>query len=49
MTKKIPDFKTMEEAAEYWDTHSFADHIEETEPVEIKEFGDGKAAQRIVK
>lgn len=36
MTKKIPDFKTLEEAADYWDTHSFADHIEETEPVEIE-------------
>jgi uncharacterized protein YutE (UPF0331/DUF86 family) len=36
MTKKIPDFKTLEDAANYWDTHSFADHIEETEPVEIE-------------
>jgi len=26
MTKlKIPDFKFLEEAADYWDTHSFAD------------------------
>ncbi|MCZ7381933.1 MAG: hypothetical protein O8C64_10270 [Candidatus Methanoperedens sp.] len=36
MTKKIPDFKSLEEAAEYWDTHSFADHIEDTEPFEIE-------------
>lgn len=37
MTKsKTPDFKSLEEAAEYWDTHSFADHLEETEPVEIE-------------
>lgn len=36
MTKKIPDFKSLEEAAEYWDTHSFADHIDDTEPVEIE-------------
>ena len=37
MTKlKIPDFKTLEEAAEYWDTHSFADYAEDTEPVEIE-------------
>lgn len=36
MTKKrIPDFKTLEESAEYWDTHSFADHVDDTEPVEI--------------
>lgn len=36
MTRKIPDFKSLEEAAEYWDTHSFADYIEDTEPVEIE-------------
>ena len=37
MTKlKIPDFKTLEEAADYWDTHSFADHLGDTEPVEIE-------------
>ena len=36
MTKKIPDFKSLEEAADYWDTHSFAEYIEDTEPVEIE-------------
>lgn len=37
MTKaKIPDFKTLEESAEYWDTHSFADYIDDTEPVEME-------------
>jgi hypothetical protein len=35
MTKKIPDFKSLEEASDYWDTHSFAEYIEDTEPVEI--------------
>ncbi len=41
MTKlKIPDFKTLEEAADYWDTHSFADHLEDTEPVEIEVYLD---------
>lgn len=34
--KKIPDFKSLEEAADYWDTHSFADYFENTEPVEIE-------------
>ena len=34
--KQIPDFKTLEESAEYWDTHSFADHIDDTKPVEIE-------------
>lgn len=33
---KIPDFKSLEEAADYWDTHSLADHFEETVPVEIE-------------
>lgn len=36
MTKKIPDFKSLEEASEFWDTHSFAEYVEETEPVEIE-------------
>lgn len=37
MTKlKIPDFKSLDEAADYWDTHSFADYFEDTEPIEIE-------------
>ncbi len=36
MTRKIPDFKSLQEAADYWDTHSFADYIGDTEPVEIE-------------
>lgn len=37
MTKlKIPDFKSLEEAAEYWDTHNFADYMDDTEPIEIE-------------
>jgi len=36
MTKKIPDFKSLEEADDYWDIHSFANHIDDTEPVEIE-------------
>lgn len=35
MSKKIPDFKSLEEAADYWDTHSFAEYMTDTEPVEI--------------
>jgi hypothetical protein len=27
MLKKIPDFRSLEEAAEYWGTHSFAEHL----------------------
>ncbi|MCZ7402996.1 MAG: CopG family antitoxin [Candidatus Methanoperedens sp.] len=36
MTKKIPNFKTLEEASYYWDTRTFAEYIEDTEPVEIE-------------
>jgi predicted DNA binding CopG/RHH family protein len=36
MKLKIPDFKSLEEAADYWDTHSFADYLEDTEPIEIE-------------
>jgi len=32
--KKIPEFASDEEAAEFWDTHSFADYIDDTKPVE---------------
>ncbi len=36
MTKqRIPKFETEEEAAEFWDTHSLADYIEDTEVVEV--------------
>ncbi len=30
---KIPDFKTAEEEAEFWETHSVSDYWEELEPV----------------
>ena len=32
--KRIPEFKSDEEAAEFWDTHSFADYIGDTTPIE---------------
>lgn len=31
----IPDFKTREEEAEFWDTHSFADYWDELKPVKV--------------
>jgi predicted DNA binding CopG/RHH family protein len=34
--KKIPRFKTEEEAAAFWETHSFADYIDSTEEVEVE-------------
>jgi predicted DNA binding CopG/RHH family protein len=32
----IPRFKTVQEEAEFWDTHSFADYWQELEPVEVR-------------
>ncbi len=32
----IPRFKTLEEAAKFWDTHDFEDYVEDTEPVTVK-------------
>ncbi|MGQ9625970.1 MAG: aspartyl protease family protein [Anaerolineae bacterium] len=33
---KIPDFKTLDEAVEFWETHSLADYADELEPVEVE-------------
>ena len=33
--KQIPDFKSYEEMAEFWDTHSLADYWDQTEPAEF--------------
>jgi len=32
---KIPKFKTLEEAAQFWDTHDFEDYVDDTEPAAI--------------
>jgi len=32
---KIPKFKTLDEAAIFWDTHDFEDYLADTEPVSI--------------
>ena len=32
---RIPKFKTLEEAADFWDTHDFEDYVGDTEPVSI--------------
>jgi hypothetical protein len=34
--KRIPDFNSYEEIAEFWDTHSLADYWDETEPAEFE-------------
>ena len=33
--KRIPSFQSLEEAAEFWDTHDFDDYVGDTEPVAI--------------
>ena len=32
-TMKIPKFKALEEAADFWDVHNFEDYVEDTEAV----------------
>jgi len=32
---KIPKFKSIAEEAAFWDTHSFADHWDEFEPIDV--------------
>jgi len=34
--KQIPDFASIEEEAEFWDTHDFTDYEHELEPVEFE-------------
>ena len=35
MTKKIPEFKTEQEEAEFWDTHDSTEYLDDTEPVNM--------------
>ncbi|MCB9438399.1 MAG: hypothetical protein H6673_15595 [Anaerolineales bacterium] len=35
MTKKIPQFKTIQEEAEFWDTHDFTDYLDEMKPIQV--------------
>ena len=32
---KIPKFESLDEAAEFWDTHDFEDYVDDTEPAAI--------------
>jgi len=34
--RRIPEFATKDEEAEFWDTHSFTDYLDELEPVDIR-------------
>ena len=33
---RIPEFKTIEEEAEFWDTHDLADYWDEFKPVKVR-------------
>ena len=33
---KIPQFKTLDEAAGFWETHDFEDYVDDTVPVTIQ-------------
>jgi predicted HicB family RNase H-like nuclease len=35
-SSRIPEFATKEEEAQFWDTHSFTDYLNELEPVKIR-------------
>ncbi len=35
-TSRIPDFKTREEEAAFWDTHDFTDFEDEFQPVRVR-------------
>ena len=34
--KPVPEFASREEEAEFWDTHSLADHWDEFKPVKVR-------------
>ena len=34
--KHIPEFKSYDEMAEFWDTHSLSDYWDQTEPAEFE-------------
>jgi predicted DNA binding CopG/RHH family protein len=34
-TSKIPEFKSRQEEAEFWDTHSITDFLDELKPVKV--------------
>ena len=45
MTDKIPQFKTEQEEAEFWDSHNSIDFLDETESVKVT-FVDARPAMK---
>jgi hypothetical protein len=35
-SRRIPEFATREEEAEWWDTHSITDYLDELEPAQVR-------------
>lgn len=35
LNTKIPEFKSLQEEAEFWDTHDFTDFLDEAKPVNV--------------
>ena len=35
-TSRIPDFRSREDEAAFWDTHDFTEFLEETRPVQLR-------------
>lgn len=35
-TSRIPEFRSREEEAEFWDTHDITDYLDELRPVEVR-------------
>jgi predicted glycoside hydrolase/deacetylase ChbG (UPF0249 family) len=35
-SRRIPEFATRKEEAEWWDTHSITDYLDELEPVQVR-------------
>ncbi len=33
---RIPEFQSLEEEAEFWDTHDFTDYLDELRPVQVR-------------
>jgi hypothetical protein len=46
--RNIPEFKTIEEEAEFWDTHSVTDYWDEFEDVEVVVELDQPQEERLV-
>jgi hypothetical protein len=44
---RIPDFQSIEEEAEWWDTHDITDYLDELRPVELRVAPDFKSTFRL--